>query len=228
MWRLRELLNARAAWVTAFALLIIYFLSEKFNAQYNVEEFYSIFGLTKRGVTSGKIWQFFSYAILHGSWSHVTINTIFIVIMGSRVEVILGSRGFFKVTTFGIILGGIFHLVLSPGNGGILVGFSAACMSLLVLVTTLSPESRMMPLPLSGKNLCRGILISSLLLSLMNPMLQLPVFSVMGKWIANVAGKDLFQIGHACHLGGGIAGYIIGKWILRERINLHSLQRKKW
>jgi membrane associated rhomboid family serine protease len=40
-------------------------------------------------------------------------------------------------------------------------------------------------------------------------------------------GSWIFEIGHACHLGGGLAGWLMGLWILRPRITLEELQKER-
>jgi membrane associated rhomboid family serine protease len=40
----------------------------------------------------------------------------------------------------------------------------------------------------------------------------------MGHW---------FRIGHACHFGGGLAGWIYGRWLLRPRVSLKQLERSR-
>jgi membrane associated rhomboid family serine protease len=226
MWRLRELFNARLSWITVLVLLLIYFFTVKCGEN-NTVALYEKFGLTKEGLIQGRLWQLFSYAFLHGSWSHVISNSVLILMMGSRVEWILGSRVFLKIVTLGVISGGIFHLLLNSRDVGVLVGFSAACMSLLTAFTTLSPDSKMMFLPVTGKNMGRGILISSILLALMNPSLRLPIFSTAGIWLSQIAGDNFFQIGHACHFGGGVAGYLVAKWVLRIPETSVTLKEKR-
>lgn len=100
-------------------------------------------------------------------------------------------------------------------------------MALLLLLTTLSPQSRMMPIPLSGKSLGLGILTTELLFALADPQLGLPGISALGNWLASHGMGSGFQLGHACHFGGGLAGWLLGKWLLRPRITLKRLRRDR-
>jgi hypothetical protein len=34
-------------------------------------------------------------------------------------------------------------------------------------------------------------------------------------------------MGHACHFGGGMAGWLFGRWLLRPRISLERLRRDR-
>lgn len=186
-------------------------------------------GLSRQGVFSGKIWQVFSYGLLHGGWWHAGLNALFVLLVGSRIEHSAGRAAVVKAVIFGVIGGGIGHLVLAPGGAGapLLVGLSGGCLGLLLLLTTLSPQSRMMPLPVSGKSLGLGVLSAELMLALVDPALGLPGFSKIGAILAGHGLGTWFQTGHACHFGGGLAGWLFGRWLLRPRITLERLRRDR-
>jgi len=97
----------------------------------------------------------------------------------------------------------------------------------LILLTTLSPQSRMMPLPVSGKSLGLGILVAELTLALCNPALGVPGFLVLGNWMVHHGMSGWFEMGHACHFGGGLAGWLFGRWLLRPRVSLSRLRRDR-
>lgn len=181
-------------------------------------------GLSRDGFLSGKIWQLLTYGFLHGGWWHAGVNAVFVLVIGSRIEVMVGRPVMARVTVVGVLGGGVGHLLL---GAGLLVGFSGACLALLLLLTTLSPESRMFPLGVSGKSLGLGILMAELLLAVINPALGIPGFSAVGGMLVDHGMGSWFQMGHACHLGGGLAGWIYGRWILRPRVTLERLRRER-
>jgi membrane associated rhomboid family serine protease len=37
----------------------------------------------------------------------------------------------------------------------------------------------------------------------------------------------MFKVSHACHLGGSLAGYISGKYLLRPRVTIETLRRAR-
>lgn len=154
------------------------------------------------------------------------MNSLFILLIGSRIEWITNWKIFTQTLILGILFGGISHLILGP-RGGLLIGISGGCMSLLLLLTTLSPQSRMMPIPLSGKNLGRAVLFTTLILSLADPSLDLPEFAKLGQGLVTLGLGEIFQMGHACHFGGAIAGWLIGRWILRPRVSLEALRNDR-
>lgn len=190
---------------------------------------YEWLGLSREGMLSGKIWQLVTYGFLHGDWWHVCLNALFMLAVGSRIEHMAGPVILVKATLWGILGGGIGHLALTPGTSGspLLVGLSGGCLGLLILLTTLSPQSRMMPIPVSGKSLGLGILLAELILALANPALGVPGFSTLGNGLVDHGMGGWFKVAHACHLGGGIAGWLFGRWLLRPRVSLKSLRRDR-
>lgn len=226
---LRQVGRARVSWVVVLVLLGIQLAVELHGGFREVSWWYHTFGLTRAGVTEGKVWQLVTHALLHGGWIHVGLNSLCLLLIGSRIEQMLGGRVLLKLCLFAVVAGGIAHVSLAAGAQALspLVGASAACVGLLLLLTTLSPESRMWPLPVSARNLGLGILAGEGLLALMTPDLGVPGLSGIGR-VASASGLDSWwSIGHACHAGGGLAGWLYGRWILRPRLHLHHLRRDR-
>lgn len=190
---------------------------------------YLTFGLNREGVFDGKVWELLTYGFLHGGWWHAGLNSLCILLVGSRVEHMAGTPAMVKVMLYGVVGGGIGHLLLAPGGAGapLLVGLSGGCVAMLLVMTTLSPQSRMMPVPLSGKNLGLGILAVALILALIHPDSWLPGFADAGKSLKTHGLGAVFDMGHACHFGGGLAGWLYGRWLLRPRVTLARLRRDR-
>jgi membrane associated rhomboid family serine protease len=224
-----QLGQARLPWLAAAMLLVIQVAVESRGGYLSVPWWYETFGLTRGSFLSGKVWQVVSYAFLHGSWIHVVANTGCLLMLGTRLEYYLGSHKLLKTICFGVLGGAVAHLGFAAAgeNAGPLVGSSAACFGLLILITTLSPESRMWPLPVSGRHLGLGLMAGSALLALIDPSLELPIFSQAGQWMVRRGLGSWFLIGHACHLGGGIAGWLYGRWLLRPRVTLERLRLER-
>lgn len=221
---LGQLRSAKGSWIWAGVILVIYLAIESSGGVDRMHRVYESLGLNRSEVLHGKIWQFLSYGFLHGSWWHVVINALFVLLIGSRIEHMAGAKTMNAVVTAGILVGGLCHFLL--GNG-LLVGLSGGCLALMLMLTTLSPQSRMMPVPVSGKSLGLGILLAALLLALLDPSLQAPGFSRIGNRLVDLGLGSWFKMGHACHLGGGLAGWICGRWLLRPRITLDRLRRDR-
>lgn len=227
-WNLRQIRHAPASWTWVILILGIQALVTAVGGpnQSPAAAWFVALGLNREGILAGKLWQLISYALLHGSLTHAVLNSLLLLLLGSRIERIAGPRTMVKAMTFGIIGGAIGHLLLSAGGVGapLLVGLSGGCVGLLLLLTTLSPDSRMMPLPISGRNLGIGILTAELFLALIDPALDLPLASGLGKSLVVHGMGAWFQVGHACHFGGGIAGWFYGRWLLRLPITPDKLR----
>jgi membrane associated rhomboid family serine protease len=221
---LGQLRNSPVSW-SWFGLVIgIHFLVESRGGTDFVSSWYENLGLSRDGFLSGRIWQVFSYGLLHGSWLHAGLNALFVLLIGSRIEYVAGGAVMIRVMLAGVLGGAAGHLVL---GSGLLVGLSGGCLALLLLLTTLSPQSKMFPLPVSGRSLGLGILLAELILALIDPALGLPGFSLLGRNLAEHGMDSWFRMGHACHFGGGIAGWAFGRWMLRPRITLDRLRRDR-
>ncbi len=221
---LRQILHSPASWFWALLVAGIHGAVELGGGPAALGWWFERFGLSREGFSQGEIWQVFSYGFLHGAWWHVGVNALFVLVIGSRIEHMAGWQVMMRVMVAGILGGGLGHLLM---GSGLLVGLSGGCVALLLLLTTLSPQSRMFPLLLSGRSLGMGMLLGELAFALINPALGLPGLSSAGRALAGHGLGAWFQIGHACHFGGGLAGWILGRWLLRPRISLARLRRDR-
>ena len=181
--------------------------------------YYENFGLSWDGISHGKVWQLLSYALLHGDWVHLVINLFILWFAGGRVMQMLGQRKSLEIIAAGVLVGGLLHLLsglllVTGYRESYLVGISGACFALLLAMATLSPHTRLRLIPLSGKNLGLGIVIGEALLWLMHPDFGLPVLSLLGEQMVAWGGAELFEISHACHLGGALAGWCLARRVL--------------
>ncbi len=221
---LRDIFHAPASWAWVLATISIQLLVESFGGITILSWWFENFGLSRKGWLSGQIWQLLSYGVLHGGWWHAALNALLVLIVGSRIEHMAGRVTMVKCMVFGILTGGLFHLLLGEG---LLVGLSGGGYALLLLLTTLSPQSRMFPFSLSGRSLGGGLLLAALLLALINPDSRVPGFASFGRVLRDHGMGSWFEMGHACHFGGGIAGWLYGRWILRQRVTLSCLHRDR-
>ena len=190
-------------------------------------------GLSWGGLSQGELWQLGSHALVHGNWLHLWLNLIMLWLVGGRVAHIVGWQKWVQIVVLGVFVGGLLHavtgavLVFSGNEEPYLVGVSGACFALLVALTTLLPESRMWPVPVSGKNLGIGMMAAELLLWLMQPELGLPGLSQMGGVMDALGGGGLFEISHACHLGGAVAGWWCARQLLVTPPTLAELKKQR-
>jgi membrane associated rhomboid family serine protease len=218
------ILHAPVSWAWVAVIIAVQMFVDTFGGATAPDWWFENLGLSRGGFLSGKIWQLLSHGLLHAGWRHVGLNALLVLLVGSRIEHVAGSAVMARCMVLGITAGGLFHLLL---GAGLLIGLSGGCFALLLLLTTLSPQSRMLPLPLSGRSLGGGILVAALLLALINPEIGVPGFAPVGRLLADHGMGSWFRIGHACHLGGGVVGWLYGRWILRPRVTLARLCRDR-
>jgi membrane associated rhomboid family serine protease len=184
------------------------------NREYQlVDQIYLKGGLTLEGLTSGKIWQIITHSLLHGSWTHLATNVFLFYYAAARLSHVLSSwriAGLFLLCTIGSALIHVLAQAIFPGlPRDPLVGASGGLMGMLLAFFALSPNSKMLLLPVSARNLGKGVLISSALLFLVTPGLNLPLMSNLGLWLEGAFGSILFQMAHLAHFIGGLLGWVM-------------------
>lgn len=233
---IRQIRSATSTWllvILLFSIQLIPAIRSEIGGDPNaLQQAQKTLGLQKYHFLSGDIWQIITNAIIHVNWAHLLLNSAVILLLGCKIEHIAGKRVFWPLTVTAAIFGGLFFLLFSPlaippEDAQTLVGSSAICFSYLILLTTLSPESKFLPLFLSGKTIGTAIILTNLILSLSNPDLPTGPFAKFGTYLKEHGLAELFRISHSCHLGGSIAGLLFGRFLLRPRVTLASLKRKR-
>ncbi len=224
---LRELMRARWSWGAVLLLLAIQAWVEMRGGYLAVADLYERWGLSPDAWRQGHYVSLITYAFLHDSFTHVICNGLMLLFLGARLESWLGGKRLLWLWLGGILAGGCIHLWMSGSSEAVLVGASGAAMALLLCFTTLSPQSRFFLLPLSAGNVGLGVLISSLILMLLDPHAPIALFAGWGKAITARLGDDMFRIGHACHFGGALFGYLFAKWMLRRPVTLEELRENR-
>lgn len=211
-WALGDLAAARLSLALAALLVVIGLIVRPSDELGSGEWIYRTFGLSREGIAEGALWQLASHALIHGGMIHVSVNALMLALAGSRVEKIGGAWTLAKVFGTGVLLGGVFHLLLPDGRQeSLLVGASGGISALVLWLTTLSPQSKMWPVPVSAKNLGIGLLVAAGMLAVAAP------------WMP---GGPL-RIGHACHFGGALGGWLMARHLLRPRVTLAALRKER-
>ncbi len=226
-WRLGLLLKARVTMAVVALVVGLFGLVEALGGVERLAAWYLEFGLRRAEVMSGKVWQVATHALLHGGWWHLGLNAALLWWCGARVEHVLGGRAVLRALGWSVVGGAVAHLLLVPGGGAPLVGLSGGVMGLLLMMTTLSPQSRMLLVPVSAGNLGLGVLIAAGVLALCNPELGVPGLGQLGEWCVARGWGRVFQIGHACHFGGALTGWLLARAILRPPVSLAKLRAER-
>jgi membrane associated rhomboid family serine protease len=83
------------------------------------------------GGFAGDLWTLVSYTFLHGSWTHVIVNSIWLLAFGSPIARRIGTLRF---TLFYFVcgaIGGLTHVALNGGSLTPVIGASAAISGLM-------------------------------------------------------------------------------------------------
>jgi len=82
-----------------------------------------------------KLWTVLTYAFLHGSWTHVTLNSIWLIAFGPPIARRFGSAGFLLFMAVTAIASALAHWAISPMDFSPLVGASGADSGLMGAAT---------------------------------------------------------------------------------------------
>jgi membrane associated rhomboid family serine protease len=168
-----------------------------------------------------KPWTFFTYAFLHGSWTHLILNAIWLLAFGAAVARRIGTWRFlalFAVTALG---GSLAHLATHPldvlpmiGASGAISGFMAAAIRFVFQpgaplgIYRLGEEDSyrvpLVPLPEAFRD--RRVVIFLVIWFVMN----------LGTGLAGTSfGMTDATIAWQAHIGGFVAGLLVFPWLDR-------------
>jgi membrane associated rhomboid family serine protease len=159
-----------------------------------------LFGLIPSAVTHGlRIWQPCTYIFLHGGLLHLLINMLMLWMFGRELELIWGKRKFLNFFLLCGVGAGLIEVLIKtiPVFFGKLpsdiptIGASGAIFGILMANAVLFPDRRIWLIPL-------------------------PITIPMRPYVAVMAAIEFFLtlgssgdgVGHLCHLGGMLVGYV--------------------
>jgi rhomboid family protein len=154
------------------------------------------YGLSASGLEEGRWWQLITYAFLHANIWHLLFNILSLWFAGRMVERVMGAGRFVALYVASAVAGGVAQILFGGGNT-LLLGASGAVCGVIIAFATMFSEAQIVlllffviPLKFRAKYLGWGLAGSSL------------VFLLTGfeSWI-----------GHAAHLGGCVAGYLLAR-----------------
>ena len=158
------------------------------------------------GLVSGRVWTLVTSAYSHYDLWHLLINMFVLWSFGVVLERLWGRRMFLQFYLVCSVVGSLAHCMTSawilgqPGRGAL--GASGAVCGVLMAFALHFPKSRI---------LLFGIVPVPALVG----VIGLAGFDVWG--LINQSRGGGFGIGHAAHLGGGLAGGLMWLGFLRQR-----------
>ncbi|GAB5467058.1 MAG: hypothetical protein Kilf2KO_00880 [Rhodospirillales bacterium] len=145
------------------------------------------------------LWPFVTSLFLHGDWFHLLSNLLFLAIFGTLVERYLGGRRFLLLFFLTGLAGSLLQVIITDDWGPpteLVVGASGGLFGIMgVALTCGAPAMR------------RGSPQRRLLIAL------IIINGVLGLVAASGITGELLLIGWQSHLGGFLAGLLLGRWL---------------
>jgi len=161
-----------------------------------------------------KVWTFFSYALLHGSWMHLGLNGIWLLAFGTPVARRFGALRYLLFFVLTAVAGAAAHLATQTNAYVPVIGASASISGFMAAAIRFVFQ-RSGPLGLIGRNDPQAYLVPALPLP---AVLRDPrVLAFLAVWFGlnilfgvgslSLDGNDQ-QIAWQAHIGGFIAGLL--------------------
>jgi rhomboid protease GluP len=161
----------------------------------SIQTLVALGGLSRDPVLqSGEWYRVFSAALLHGDVVHFLLNGVALYLAGAALESLVGRAWFLALFVIGTIGGGLMSLALNPA-GAVSVGASGAIMGLLAAAFVCSFQ--MPP--------------GALRMQIQMAMLQVLIPSLIPLAVSRTGA----QVDYAGHVGGALAGMLVGLAMLR-------------
>ncbi|MDB6077516.1 MAG: rane protein [Akkermansiaceae bacterium] len=222
-WIGSDFRDARATQILV-GLIVVAHIALSLGGGDTLDAAYLFGGLSRSSLMAGHVWQLLSYGFLHASPLHLLLNTLALLMAGLQLERIVGFKGLLRIFFAGVLAGGIAHVALQPAAQAdlTLVGASGGIAAIFFWLITMSPDARSRFIPLSWKNLGRLFLAAQILLV---ASLWLPAAKAATPAGANEPAA--IQVGHACHLGGSLAGWLLARRLLRPTVTRKQLESQR-
>jgi len=240
LWRLRNLYFLAPAAIhlvaACFFVFSIQLVSARVEFVYGYmfsNAFEACFALNWSLLKSGFFWQPLTYALLHGGWFHLAMNTLVILLFGAGVEAEVGSRRFLRIFFFGSVLGGLGWLGLLalmphlPPMDALAQWVPEIVRRWMPLVSTRDMLDTAMCIGASGGVFgLIGAYAAMFPQRIVYVLIPFPV-KVRARTLAVILGiltvaeaiTIQSNVAYAAHLAGGLAGYLYGAVLRRKGFN---------
>lgn len=183
---------------------------------YQKQNNFRIFGLSSQH-QSPLAW--ITYQFMHSGVVHLLFNMVFLILIGTAVEGLVGGMGLITTYIVGGIMGGVFYLYLSSTDAIPVIGASASLSALLAFYLTIEPKQRIRYIYfISPSDQHYGLVY-------LPKLLIFPMFILSDITQVLISGGSLTSsIAHSAHVGGAIAGFVLG--YLEVHFFKHRLNHK--
>jgi len=178
---------------------------------------YSHAFLESRMADPGSVWEraipFVSYMGLHASWTHLVINSLWLLAFGPIVARRYGNTLFLAFFLLCGVVAAMTYLALNWGDSLSVIGASGAISGVLGAYILLFPR--------------RGVHIWLFLF-----IMTVPAFIAVGLWflfqvlngLGTLGGQEAGGVAYAAHIGG----FIFGLLLVRRFVKRPPLPRRRW
>ena len=172
-------------------------------------------GLILPGGSGAMVWTFFTHMFLHGDWSHLLINSLWMLAFGSVVARRLGAVRFLAFSLVTAAFGAAGHLLAYWGQFALMIGASGAISGQMAGAVRL-----IFSVPGGLSNLQGGDFSQVRMLSLVQLLMLKGAVIFIGIWVlVNFVvgfsgfgtGDQISRIAWEAHLGGFLSGLVLFK-----------------
>jgi membrane associated rhomboid family serine protease len=167
---------------------------------------------------AAKIWTLLTYALLHGSWTHVLVNSVWLVAFGPPIARRFGPVRFLLFFALTAIAGALAHWAVRPSDLSPLIGASAADSGLMAAAARFMFQPGA---PLSGRQDLSHLVVEAgeqtRASSLRELFSQRRALIFIGIWMvtnfvfgagAQTLGASEAPVAWIAHVGGFVAGLL--------------------
>ncbi len=165
--------------------------------------------LSSHGLWGGAVWTPVTYALLHGSLTHLLINGLGLFFVGRILQDTLGSARLAWLTLAGALGGAAAWVAVYFDRPGTVIGASAVVMAYLTVFACLHPWRPVTILVF----FVLPVTIQPAWLILIVGLVELLGF-LLKEWPGSTT---LYGIAHSAHLGGMLAGWLFYRAVLAPR-----------
>lgn len=144
---------------------------------------------------------------VHGSWLHLILNLLFLLIVGRMVEWVIGAARLVGLFVIGGIAGGLLQTLMSPDSTLPVIGASGAIAAVFACYATLFATSR------ANARIVLGIRMSSAFLTALWFAAVWIGLQLMTGAAFNMGGGG---IAIWAHIGGFVAGLLLAQPLTRR------------
>lgn len=170
-----------------------------------------MFALSGNAIQHWQLWRGVTYIFLHGGIFHLFVNMLVLFMFGREMELVLGAKRFLSLYLGCGILGGVGWVIISGNSPAYCLGASGAVFGIIGAFAAIFPFRKItllifyvLPVTMTARTMVIGLAVLS-------------VFALMGS-DGNIA--------HSAHLAGGLAGYIYGRNMRRNKDNPRAVSRR--